>query len=69
MKFCFYKIIFFFLFVNVSYSSDTIRFVDINYLVNNSKIGVSLNKIIENKNNKTLNELDKIKNALDEKKK
>ena len=69
MKFFFFKIFFFLLFLNISNASDNIRFVDINYIVNNSKIGESLNKIITEENNKIMKELNNIKKSLDDKKK
>ncbi len=49
MRFVFKKIIFFFLFINIVEASDNIRFIDINYIVNNSISGKDLTKIIEKK--------------------
>ena len=43
-------ILFFFLFPGISQSNETIRFIDINFIVNNSDAGKALNKIIESKN-------------------
>ena len=50
MRFFYSLVIFFFLFSNVTQSSESIRFININYIVNNSEVGKSLNKIRENKN-------------------
>ena len=44
-------ILFFFLFPGISQSNETIRFIDINFIVNNSDAGKALNKIIEIKRN------------------
>ncbi|MBD1165215.1 hypothetical protein IDG86_05610, partial [Pelagibacterales bacterium SAG-MED13] len=68
MKLSFYKVIFFFLFFSICQANENIRFVDLNYIVNNSKIGKSLNEIIENKNNKIKKDLDDLKKSLDDKK-
>jgi len=50
MRIFFSLVLSFFLLPGVSQSNETIRFIDINYIVNNSNAGKSLNKIIENKN-------------------
>ena len=52
MRFIFKKIIIFFLFVNLAEASNNIKFVDINYIINNSISGKNLNIIIEKKNKK-----------------
>ena len=67
MKFFFKKIIFFFLLINVSEASS-IKFVDINFILNNSISGKNLNQIIEKKNNKIVLELNKIGKKLEEQK-
>ena len=68
MWFFFRKIIIFFLFVNYAHASDSLKFVDINFIVNNSISGKNLNQIIENKNKKIKNELNNLRKNLDEKK-
>ena len=50
MKFFFKKIIFFFLLIGVSEANNNVKFVDINFIVNNSISGKNLNEIIEKKN-------------------
>ena len=67
MKFFFIKIIFFFLLISVS-GASSIKFVDINFILNNSISGKSLNEIIEKKNNKIVLELDKVGKKLEERK-
>tara|TARA_B100000989_G_scaffold113763_1_gene83561 strand:+ start:561 stop:1079 length:519 start_codon:yes stop_codon:yes gene_type:complete len=68
MKFLISKIIFFFLIVNISQADENIRFININYIVNNSDVGKKLNNLIEKKNKKFTNELNKIGKSLEEKK-
>jgi len=68
MKFLISKIIFFFLIVNISQANENIRFININYIVNNSDAGKILNNLIEKKNKKFANELNKIGKSLEEKK-
>lgn len=68
MKLIIYKLIFFFLFIGFSEANENIRFVDINFIVNNSKIGKSLNKIIDNKNKQITSELNSLKVELEKKK-
>ena len=68
MRFFLKKIIFFFLFLNFAEANDAIKFVDINYIVNNSISGKKLNLIIENKNKKIKDEITKLRKNLDEKK-
>ena len=68
MRFFFIKVIIFFLFTNFVQANNNVKFVDINYIVNNSISGKNLNKIIENKNKKTKSELAKIGKKLEEKK-
>ena len=68
MKFLISKIIFFFLIFNVSHADEKIRFININYIVNNSDVGKKLNNLIEKKNKKFTNELNKIGKSLEEKK-
>ena len=68
MRFFFIKVVIFFLFTNFVQANNNVKFVDINYIVNNSISGKNLNQIIENKNKKTKNELTKIGKKLEEKK-
>ena len=68
MRFVFKKIIFFFLFLNFVEASDNIKFIDINYIINNSISGKDLTKIIENKNEKISSELNKFGKELEQKK-
>tara|TARA_B100000963_G_scaffold88889_1_gene76483 strand:+ start:2293 stop:2811 length:519 start_codon:yes stop_codon:yes gene_type:complete len=68
MKFLILKIIFFFLIINISQANENIRFININYIVNNSDAGKILNKLIEKKNNEFTNELNKIGKSLEVKK-
>ena len=68
MKFFFKKIIFFFLLTSVLEASS-VKFVDINFILNNSISGKNLKQIIEKKNNKIVLELDNIRKRLEEQKK
>ena len=69
MKFFFAKIFFIFLLAGISNANENIKFININYIVNNSEAGKALNKIIENKSKKITSELNdmgkKIKNKKD----
>ena len=47
MRLIYSLILLFFLFSGISQSNETIKFIDINYILNNSDAGKSLNKIIE----------------------
>ena len=49
MRFFFCKVIIFFLFINFVEANNDIRFIDINYIVNNSISGKNLNQVIEKK--------------------
>ncbi len=68
MKFFFAKIFFLFLFIGISYSNENIRFININFIVNNSEAGKTLNKIIEDKNKKIKSELSILSNKIEKKK-
>ena len=68
MKFSLKIILIFFLFFAVSNANEKIRFVDINYIVNNSTSGKKLNQIIESKNKKIISELNDLGKKLKEKK-
>ena len=54
--------------MNYANASSSVKFVDINYIVNNSISGKNLNQIIENKNKEVTNELKKLGKKLEEKK-
>ena len=47
-------------------ANENIRFININYIINNSEVGKSLNKLIENKNKQIQTELKKISKKLEE---
>ena len=64
MKFFLKKIIFFFLLIGFSEANNNVKFVDINFIVNNSISGKNLNEIIEKKNKKVVSELNKIRDEL-----
>ncbi len=68
MKIFFKSFIFFFILSGLSYSNENIRFIDVNFIVNNSKVGKSLGTIIDNKNNKIKSELKELRKKLDIKK-
>ena len=68
MRFFFANIIIFFLFINISEANNDIRFIDINYIVNNSISGKNLNQIIQEKNKKITSELNTLSKKLEEKK-
>ena len=68
MRFLISKIIFFFLIFNISNANENIRFININFIINNSDAGKTLNNLIEKKNKKFTNELNKIGKSLEEKK-
>mgnify|MGYP001224892268 CR=1 FL=1 len=68
MKFFISKIIIFFLFVNYVQADNGVKFVDINFIVNNSISGKNLNQLIDNKNKKITSELQKYRKSLEEKK-
>ena len=68
MKFFIFKIIIFFLFVNYVHADNSIKFVDIDFIVNNSISGKNLNQLIDDKNKKITSELQKYRKKLEEKK-
>ena len=68
MKFFFVKIFLLFLFINISNANENIRFININYIVNNSEAGKDLNKIIENKSKKITSELNDLGKNIQNKK-
>ena len=69
MKFFFVKIFILVFFVGVSSNAnENIRFININYIVNNSEAGKTLNKIIENKSKKIKSELNDLGKKIENKK-
>ena len=68
MKFSFSLLIVFFLFIGGSHANESIRFININYIVNNSDVGVSLNKIIEKKTKKIESDLKDLVKKIEDKK-
>ena len=69
MKFFFSFLISFFLFIGSTFADESIRFININYIVNNSDVGVSLNKIIKNKTKKIETDLKDLAKKIEKKKK
>ena len=68
MKFFFVKIFFIFLLAEISNANENIKFININYIVNNSEAGKDLNKIIENKSKKITSELNNMGKKIENKK-
>ena len=68
MRFFLRNIIFFFIFISYAEANYNVKFVDINYIVNNSISGKNLNQIIDNKNKKIKNELNELGKKIEEKK-
>ena len=68
MKFFFAKIFFILLLAGISNANENIKFININYIVNNSEAGKALNKIIENKSKKITSELNNMGKKIENKK-
>ena len=68
MKFFFFKIFLLFILIGTSNAKENIRFININYIVNNSEAGKTLNKIIENKSKKITSELNDLGKKIETKK-
>ena len=68
MKFFFFIIFHLFIFIGTSNANENIRFININYIINNSEAGKTLNKIIENKSKKITSELNDISKKIENKK-
>ena len=68
MKFFFFKIFLLFILIGTSNANENIRFININYIVNNSEAGKTLNKIIENKSKKITSELNNMGKKIESKK-
>ena len=69
MRLFYSLILFFFLFSGISQSNETIKFIDINYIVNNSDAGKALNKIIESKTKTIETDIQNLAKKLEDKKK
>jgi len=68
MKFFYIKIFLLILLIGTSNANENIRFININYIVNNSEAGKTLNKIIENKSKKITSELNDMGKKIENKK-
>ena len=68
MKFFYIKIFLLLLLIGTSNANENIRFININYIVNNSEAGKTLNKIIENKSKKITSELNDLGTKIQDKK-
>ena len=68
MKFFLAKIFFLFIFLGISNANENIRFININYIVINSEVGKTLNKIIEDKSKKITSELNSLGKKIENKK-
>ena len=68
MRFLFFKIFFLFILIGTSNANENIRFININYILNNSEAGKTLNKIIENKTKKIKLELNDLGKKIESKK-
>lgn len=66
MKFFLIKLVFFFSFSGLAYSNENIRFININYIINNSEVGKNLNKLIDDKNKQIKTELNKLSKKLEQ---
>ena len=69
MRLIYSLILLFFLFSGISQSNETIKFIDINYIVNNSDAGKALNKIIEIKTKTIETDIQNLTKKLEDKKK
>ena len=68
MKFFFAKIFSFLFLISITNANENIRFIDINYIINNSEVGKNLNMIIENKSKKITTELNDLGKIIQNKK-
>jgi len=68
MKFFFTKIFFIFLLAGISNANENIKFININYIVNNSEAGKALRKIIDSKSKKITYELNDMGKKIENKK-
>ncbi len=68
MKFFFSQFLLVVLFIGISNANDNIKFIDINYIVNNSEAGKNLKNIIEKKSKKITSELNDMGKKIENKK-
>ena len=68
MKFFFSQFFFVLLFFGISNANENVKFIDINYIVNNSDVGKNLNNTIENKSKKITSELNDLGKKIESKK-
>ena len=68
MKFFFAKIFSLLFLISITNANENIRFIDINYIINNSEAGKNLNMIIENKSKKITTELNDLGKIIQNKK-
>ena len=68
MKFFFVKIFLLISLIGASNANENIRFININYIVNNSEAGKALEEIIENKSKQITSELNNLGKKIENKK-
>ncbi len=68
MKYFLTKMFILVFFIGVSNANENIRFININYIVNNSEVGKDLNDIIKNKSKKITSELNDLGKKIETKK-
>jgi len=68
MRFFFFKLFFFFLFLGTSDANEKIRYININHIINNSEAGITLNKMIEKQDNKIKSEFKNLAKKLEDQK-
>ena len=68
MKFFLAKIFILVFFIGFSNANENIRFININYIVNNSEAGKALEEIIENKSKQITSELNNLGKKIENKK-
>ena len=68
MKFFFSQFLLVILFIGISNANENIKFIDINYIVNNSEAGKNLKNTIEKKSKKITSELNDMGKKIENKK-
>ena len=68
MRFFFFKLIFFFVFLGISDANEKIRYININHIINNSEAGITLNNMIEKQDNKIKSEFKNLAKKLEDQK-
>ena len=68
MKFFFSQFLLVVLFIGISNANENIKFIDINYIVNNSEAGKNLKNTIEKKSKKITSELNDMGKKIENKK-